>query len=103
MGVYFVYRSPYDTPSGKQVTRFDEDDNLIDWFQRLWHAALADPQRWRKEYDFEVYGFAVFSRAEEINSEGAGPPPRDPEALAAWLAEEVYVEGALLYEFPHLV
>src|SRR5262249_34850144 len=103
MGVYFVYRSHYATPSGKKVTRFEEDDNVIDWVARLWKLALAHPGGWQKRYDFEVSGFTFFSRAAEIVSEGGAPPPEYAEALAEWLEEEVYVEGALICHLPHLV
>src|SRR5207245_1557710 len=86
MGVYFVYRSHYDSPSGKQVTRF-EDDTVSDWFRRNWELGRAQPERASELFAFEVYGFSLFSRAEEIEQ-----PPDTPELLAQWLQEEIYAE-----------
>jgi hypothetical protein len=39
-GSWFVYRSPYEGPSGKRVWRLP-DRSVLGWFQRLW-AATAD-------------------------------------------------------------
>jgi uncharacterized protein (TIGR02996 family) len=97
MAVYFVHRSHYYTPSGKTVTRF-EDDTVSDWVRRNWELGRAEPERASEHFAFEVYGFSVFSRANEIER-----PPEAPEQLAKWLQEEIYAEGAIICHLPHLV
>src|SRR5687768_9741294 len=37
MPVHFVYRSPYEGPTGKFVKHFP-DDTVLAWFQRQWKA-----------------------------------------------------------------
>jgi uncharacterized protein (TIGR02996 family) len=97
MAVYFVHRTHYDSTSGKVLTRFD-DDNVSDWVRRNWALGRANPERAAELFPFEVYGFTIFSRAHEID-----PPPDSDKALAAWLEAEIYAEGEVLCELPHLV
>jgi uncharacterized protein (TIGR02996 family) len=97
MAVYFVYRSHYDVPSGKQLSCFD-DDNVIDWFQRNWQLGRDHPNAPADLFPFEVYGFSPFSRAHEVSQ-----PPRAAKDYPAWLEEEVYSEGPIVAKLPHLL
>ena len=96
MAVYFVYRSPYKSPSGKRQARF-EDDTVLDWFRNHWtviaRGDVADL------LGFGVYGFGSLfgSDAEEIP-----PPPKTDEELAKYVQENLYSEGPILTS-PHVI
>jgi uncharacterized protein (TIGR02996 family) len=96
MPVYFVYRCPYDSPSGRRLARF-EDDSLLDWFRRHWtQIAKGDVG---DLLGFGVYGFGSLfgSDVEEIP-----PPPETDEQLANYVQENLYSEGPILTS-PHLI
>jgi uncharacterized protein (TIGR02996 family) len=38
MGIWFVYRSPYDGPTSKHVQRIEGHDTLLSWFQSIWRG-----------------------------------------------------------------
>jgi uncharacterized protein (TIGR02996 family) len=96
MPVYFVYRCPYDSQSGKRLARFD-DDSLLDWFRRHWpRIAKGDVG---DLLGFGVYGFgSLFGwDIEEIP-----PAPTNDEELAVYIQENLYSEGPILTS-PHLI
>ncbi len=41
MAVYFACRSPYISPGGKHLKRFD-DDTVLDWFRNRWERLAGD-------------------------------------------------------------
>jgi uncharacterized protein (TIGR02996 family) len=96
MPVYLVYRSPYESPSGKRLARF-EDDSVLDWFRHHWtQIARGDVG---DLLGFGVYGFGSLfgSDVEEIP-----PPPETDEQLATYVLENLYSEGPILTG-PHLI
>jgi uncharacterized protein (TIGR02996 family) len=96
MAVYFVYRSPYESPSGKRLARFD-DDTVLDWFRNHWPViARGDTS---DLLGFAVYGFgSLFGwDAEEVP-----PPPETDEELADLVQQNLYSEGPILTS-PHLI
>jgi uncharacterized protein (TIGR02996 family) len=102
MAVYFVLRTPYDSPSGKKIARYD-DDNVNAWIRRNWEFGRLHPEEAEKIPDFGAYGqgvsgFALFFQA----AEHAGPPPEDPEELQEFLSNAIYAEGPILC-YPHLI
>ncbi len=102
MGVYFVLRSPYDSPSGKKIARYDDAD-LNAWIRRNWDFGRTHPAEAERIPDFGAHGhgvsgFALFFQA----GEHEGPPPRDPEELEAFLVEAIYAEGPILCR-PHVI
>jgi uncharacterized protein (TIGR02996 family) len=102
MAVYFVLRSPYDSPSGKQIARYDDAD-LNAWIRRNWEFGRTHPKEAESIPDFGPYGkgvsgFSLFFQA----AEHAGPPPEDPEELEEFLREAIYAEGAILCR-PHVI
>src|SRR6266487_1987974 len=48
-GSWFVYRSPYEGPSGRRVRRLPDASPLA-WFQRLWQTT-ADEERFERDAD----------------------------------------------------
>jgi hypothetical protein len=50
MAITFVYRSPYENPTGRYVKRLP-DDSILAWFQRVWSSrsrlVMAPPTRGR--------------------------------------------------------
>jgi uncharacterized protein (TIGR02996 family) len=96
MPVYFVYRSPYDSPSGKRLARF-EDDTLLAWFRRHWPTIAKGDVG--DLLGFGVYGFGSLfgSDIEEIP-----PMPETDEQLAEYIQDNLYSEGPILTS-PHLI
>jgi uncharacterized protein (TIGR02996 family) len=122
MAVYFVYRSPYEGPSGKHLKRFPDDDTVLDWFRNSWRflgwgegeppAGEGKPARVRRRragreavdrlsdtLGCDVYGFGtLFERAAEHDL----PPPASDRQLDEYLQQYLYSEGPILYR-PHLL
>lgn len=103
-GIWFVYRTPYEGPTGKRVTRLP-DPSVLAWFQRLWTAtadvvAVGDEHRAHRwataqvagDLGGEVYGLSsVFQSAHEHGL----PPPSTWRELRAVLDRHLYVEGTV--------
>ncbi len=101
MGVYFVYRSHYEGPSGKHV-RALEAESVVGWFQGVWERAKAaeDAAAWvEAELGTSVYGFASLFEAARDESL---PPPKTDRVLKSYLEEHLYVEGEVKYK-PHVL
>ena len=101
MGVYFVYRSHYEGPSGKHVRVLDAD-SVLGWFQGVWERAKGaeDVAAWvEAELGTSVYGLAsIFEAARDESL----PPPKTDRKLKSYLEEHLYVEGEMLHE-PHSI
>ena len=95
MSVYFVYRSPYDNPTGKFVRRFD-DTSVLAWFQIRWEGAKEAEDTYdyaRSLVGCSVYGFgSLFECIKECDL----PCPRSDRELARVLKEHLYAEGEIL-------
>ncbi|HSI87100.1 MAG: hypothetical protein ACAI35_19785 [Candidatus Methylacidiphilales bacterium] len=95
MSIYFVYRSPYEGPSGKLVRTFADDKTVLGWFQRRWQR-LAQCKDIRlavdAELDCHVYGFdSIF----EAILEHELAPPQSIGELRKYLNKYLYVEGEI--------
>ncbi|HEY9774254.1 MAG TPA: hypothetical protein V6C81_10685 [Planktothrix sp.] len=101
MSVYFVYRSPYDDPNLNRVKRFDDDLNVLTWFQRIWKPADPDAafEYAKKLLGFDVYGFS--SLFEEIQTNNLRAP-QTWEELGEYLKKYLYVEEKLIAD-PHVI
>jgi hypothetical protein len=88
-GVHFVYRSHYEGPLSKHITRLP-DQTVLAWFQRGW-AMDADPEEWvEAELGCDVYGLdSMFEAARDEQL----PRPETTEQLRALLHKHLYVEG----------
>jgi uncharacterized protein (TIGR02996 family) len=94
--VYFVYRSHYDSPSGKRLARF-EDDTLLGWFRSHWPTIAKGDVG--DLLGFGVYGFgSLFGYDIEV----IPPPPATDEELANYVQGNLYSEGPILTS-PHLI
>jgi uncharacterized protein (TIGR02996 family) len=94
MGVYFVYRCPYNGPTEKYIKRFD-DATVLDWFRRIW-VPVPEDAAWphaRELLGTEVYSFAaLFLGIHESNA----PPPATIEEAANGVMSMYH--GAIRYE-----
>jgi hypothetical protein len=101
MAVHFVYRSPYDNPACKTVSRL-EADSVLSWFRKVWPEATAaeGAAAWvRKALGCPVYGLdALFEKARDRRL----PPPGSDDQLHKYLNDYLYFDGELLAE-PHCV
>src|SRR5947209_4984777 len=97
MAVYFVYRSPYESPSAKRLASFP-DETVLDWFRRHWNL-VAEGGSTAELLGFPVSGFeSLFAAVAEHGL----PRPRTAAALAKALREHLYSEGAI-FTGPHLI
>jgi uncharacterized protein (TIGR02996 family) len=82
MGVYFVYRTTYNSPLEKHVRRFD-DDSVLAWARRIWQ-----PIEGHRAFDhglallggLQVYSFGSLFKG---IAEHGTPPPEDMDGVAA--------------------
>jgi uncharacterized protein (TIGR02996 family) len=103
MAVYFVLRTPYDSPSGKMIARYD-DDNVNAWIRRNWEFGRLHPKEAEKIPDFGVYGYGIYGFALFFQAaEHASPPPEDLEELQEFLRDAIYSEGRCVFCDPHLI
>ncbi len=103
MGVYFVYRSPYQGPTELYRKRFD-DATVLEWFQNRWTRwiGLSEEDLWDAvdmEIGTSIYGFcSIFQRISELGL----PVPQTHDDLDETLQAHLYVEGEVMCE-PHLI
>jgi hypothetical protein len=111
-GSWFVYRSPYEGPSGRRVRRLPDATPLA-WFQRLWQTT-ADEERFDRDADAHdwveanleadlgghVYGLSsVFSTSDNGASASLRADRRGPLPASTWqeleelLRRHLHVEG----------
>src|SRR6266545_947101 len=111
-GSWFVYRSPYEGPSGRRVRRLPDASPLA-WFQRMWQTT-ADEESFEREadaYDWvdanleadlggRVYGLnSVFCTLADADPASLWADRRDPLPASTWqeleglLRRYLYVEG----------
>jgi uncharacterized protein (TIGR02996 family) len=100
VSVHFVYRSPYEGPSGKRVVHFD-DTTVLDWFRAHWESHPYPVALDREEALFrgQVYGFA--SLFDSIAEHDLAVPYEETN-LWNVLAEHLAVERQLLPS-PHCI
>lgn len=110
-GVWFIYRTPYEGPTGSRVWRLP-DRTILGWFQRVW-GATADEDHFDGESDAylwvtqhlaaelggDVYGLdSLFitdpDRAKDPGRDRHGPLPASTwQELGELLDRDLYVEG----------
>jgi hypothetical protein len=109
-GSWFVYRSPYEGPSGRRLRRLPDPSPLA-WFQRMWQAT-ADEEGFERDADAYDWVQAileadlsgrVYGLSSLFCSNPEDPPlpaeRRDPLPASTWqelrdlLRQRLYVEG----------
>lgn len=92
MSVYFVFRTPYDEPSGKFVTTF-ANESVLEWFQENWEPIEDEDDAGNftlGTLGVEPFAFyTLFMSIAEHNSRR----PQDMESLERQLNKHLYVEG----------
>jgi hypothetical protein len=110
-GVWFIYRTPYEGPTGVRVWRVP-DGSVLGWFQRVWGVTAdedyfdseSDAYRWvsqhlSAELGGDVYGlYSLFTpnpdRTKDARPDRHGPLPASTwQELGALLDRDLYVEG----------
>jgi hypothetical protein len=112
-GVWFIYRTPYEGPTGTRVWRLP-DRTVLGWFQRVWGATAdedyfdseSDAYRWvtqhlAAELGGDVYGLnSLFitdpdpDRTKDPVRDRHGPLPASTwQELGDLLDRDLYVEG----------
>jgi hypothetical protein len=108
-GVWLIYRTPYEGPTGILVWRLP-DRSVLEWFQRVW-GATADEDYFEGESDAywwvtehlaaelggDVYGLSSLFAPDRTKGPGRdrhGPLPASTwQELGDLLDRELYVEG----------
>jgi uncharacterized protein (TIGR02996 family) len=93
MGIWFVYRSPYDGPASRHVKRLEGPDTLLGWFRSIWRA-IPDMKE-SAAYAHGLFGTYVYSLGgifSRIAREGL-PPPETDDDLHGALESEMYIGG----------
>ena len=110
-GVWFIYRSPYEGPTGIRIWRL-RDRSVLEWFQRVWRATAdedyfdseSDAYRWvtqhlAAELGGDVYGLNSLFTPDPDCAKDPGRDRHGPLAastcqeLSVLLDHELYVEG----------
>ncbi|MFM7563275.1 MAG: hypothetical protein ACKO81_09605 [Planctomycetota bacterium] len=95
MAITFVYRSPYENPTGRYVKRLP-DDSILAWFQRVWssQAGHAEDDLSERLLGQHVYGFdSLFEAIKRYRL----PVPRDQRELEQQLKTHLYAEGGIAF------
>ena len=96
--VYLVYRTPHVFPLARKILTF-EDENLVDWFRRIWPPKIAweQPENWEATYQqyFDPTGLGSICGMGGLWEDMIehGPQPESDEALMAWLDGRSFSEG----------
>ena len=110
-GIWFIYRTPYEGPTGIRVWRLP-DRSVLGWFQRVWGATAdedyfdseSDAHRWVTEHlaaelGGDVYGLYSLFTPDPDRTKGPGRDRHGPLPASTWeelgdlLDRELYVEG----------
>lgn len=96
MGIWFVYRSPYDGLASRHVKRLEGPDTILGWFRSVWRPVPDRDEAYayaKSLFGTDVYGLGYhFLRVAE---EGVSPPETDGDLHAA-LESSIYVGGEFL-------
>jgi hypothetical protein len=110
-GVWFIYRTPYEGPTGTRVWRLP-DRSVLGWFQRVWGATAdedhfdveSDAYQWvtqhlAAELGGDVYGLNSLFTPDPDRTKDPGRDRHCPLPASTWqelgdlLDRELYVEG----------
>jgi hypothetical protein len=90
-GVWFIYRSPYEGPTGIRIWRL-RDRSVLGWFQRVWRATAdedyfdseSDAYRWVTQHLAAELGGDVYGLNSLFTPDPDAPRTRGGIGMARW-------------------